>query len=116
MRLIQTRLNGIDILRLDERKLDTANSGLLKGEFQSLISEYNIKKLIIDLSAVEQCDSSGLSAILVANRAVQDNGGQVRLIASEKISQLFTITKLDSILTLHATVEEAANELEGAGN
>jgi anti-anti-sigma factor len=71
-----------------------------------------VNKLIVDLSEVESCDSSGLSAILVANRIISANEGQIRLAApSEKVHTLIKITQLDRVLPVTDTVEHALAEL-----
>jgi anti-anti-sigma factor len=71
-----------------------------------------VNKLIVDLSEVESCDSSGLSAILVANRIISANEGQIRLAApSEKVHNLIRITQLDRVLPVTVTVEQALAEL-----
>ena len=72
-----------------------------------------VTKLILDMSEVETCDSSGLSAILVANRILNTNGGAMRIAApSEKVYSLIKITQLDRVLPVCETVDEAFNELK----
>jgi anti-anti-sigma factor len=103
----------ITIFKLNEARLDTNISGLLKGEFTMLLKVEGAKKFILDLSSVESCDSSGLSAILVANRILNSTNGQMRIASpSEKVYGLIKITQLDSFLPVCATVEEAYNELK----
>jgi len=104
--------NGITIFRLNEKRLDTNISGLVKGEFTLLLKVEGVNKLIIDLSEVETCDSSGLSAILVANRILHSNNGQIRIAApSEKVFSLIKITQLDRVLPVCGTVKEAYEQL-----
>lgn len=106
------RIGDITIFKLNEKRLDTSISGLLKGEFTMLLKVEGVNKIIIDLSNVESCDSSGLSAILVANRIVSANEGQIRLAApSEKVNTLIKITQLDRVLPVTDTVEHALTEL-----
>ena len=62
------KIDDITIFKLNEKRLDTNISGLVKGEFTLLLKVEGVTKLIVDLSEVETCDSSGLSSILVANR------------------------------------------------
>ncbi|MEJ2104866.1 MAG: STAS domain-containing protein, partial [Ignavibacteriaceae bacterium] len=69
------RIDNITIFKLNEKRLDTSISGLVKGEFTMLLKVEGVKKLVVDLTEVETCDSSGLSAILVANRILQTTGG-----------------------------------------
>ena len=106
------RVGDITVFKLNEKRLDTSISGLLKGEFTMILKVEGVNKLIIDLSDVESCDSSGLSAILVANRIISANEGQIRLAApSEKVHTLIRITQLDRVLPVTDTVENALTEL-----
>jgi anti-sigma B factor antagonist len=109
----ETKLVGdVTIFKLNEKRLDTSISGLLKGEFTMILKVEGVQKIIIDLSEVESCDSSGLSAILVANRIVSANEGQIRLAApSEKVRNLIKITQLDRVLPVTDTVEHALIDL-----
>jgi len=106
------RINNITVFKLNEKRLDTNISGLVKGEFTMLLKVEGVNKLIVDLSEVETCDSSGLSAILVANRIIHSTGGSMRLAApSEKVSSLIKITQLDRVLPVCHTVDQAFEEL-----
>jgi anti-anti-sigma factor len=105
--------NGITIFKLNEKRLDTSISGLLKGEFTMLLKVEGAKKFILDLSEVESCDSSGLSAILVANRILNTTDGQMRIASpSEKVYSLIKITQLDRVLPVCETVEAAFDDLK----
>ena len=107
------RIGDITIFKLNEKRLDTNISGLVKGEFTLLLKVEGVNKLVIDLSEVETCDSSGLSALLVANRIIQSSEGSMRLAApSEKVHSLIKITQLDRVLPVCGTVEEAFADLE----
>jgi anti-sigma B factor antagonist len=106
-------INNITIFKLLEKRLDTNISGLVKGEITLLLKADGTNKLIMDLSEVETCDSSGLSAILVANRIIHSIGGKIRLAApSDKVQTLIKITQLDRVLPVCNTVDEAFQELE----
>ena len=106
------RVGDITVFKLNEKRLDTSISGLLKGEFTMILKVEGVNKLVIDLSQVESCDSSGLSAILVANRIISANEGHIRLAApSEKVHNLIRITQLDRVLPVTDTVEQALAEL-----
>ncbi len=106
------RFGDVTVFKLNEKRLDTSISGLLKGEFTMILKVEGVNKFIIDLSEVESCDSSGLSAILVANRIVSANEGQMRLAApSAKVHNLIKITQLDRVLPVTTTVDEALKDL-----
>ena len=102
------KVDHITIFKLNENRLDTNISGLVKSEFTMLLKVENAQKFIIDLSQVESCDSSGLSSILVANRILNSYGGEMRLVApSEKVYSLIKITQLERVLKVCNSVEEA---------
>jgi anti-sigma B factor antagonist len=108
------KIGDITVFKLNEKRLDTNISGLLKGEFTVLLKVEGVNKLIIDLSEVESCDSSGLSAILVANRILSSNNGKIRISSpSEKVFSLIKITQLDRVLPVTENVQQAVEELKG---
>lgn len=94
-------------LTLHEEKLDASIAPSLKSELITLHAE-GIKNIILDLSEVKYTDSSGLSALLVGNRVVQEEGGMFVLAClSDHTTKLIKISQLDSVLTILPTVEEA---------
>ena len=107
------RIDDIAIFKLNEKRLDTNFSGLVKGEFTILMQVEGVTKLVIDLSEVESCDSSGLSALLVANRLINGNNGSIRIASpSKKVDQLIKISQLDRVLPVCNTLNEAIEELK----
>ena len=92
-------------LKLHERKLDSSVAPELKGEFL-LMCKPKVDTLIIDLAEVEFCDSSGLSALLIADRKMKEHGGKVRLAhVHKKVLALLKISMLDRVFE----IEEASN-------
>lgn len=106
------RIDDISVFKLNEKRFDSQIAGLVKGEFTILLHTEDSKKLILDLSEVEYCDSSGLSAILLAYRILQADEGQIRIAAPTKnVKKLIEISQLDRILPISKDVEAAINEL-----
>ncbi len=95
------------MLKLHEEKLDSSVAPGLKSELITLHAEVS-HNIILDLSEVKYTDSSGLSALLVGNRIVQEDGGIFVLAAlSEHTMKLIKISQLDSVLNIMPTVDEA---------
>lgn len=95
------------ILRLNEEKLDSNIAPQLKSEMVTLHAE-GIRNIILDLSEVKYTDSSGLSALLVGNRILQeDNGIFILSRLSEHTMKLIKISQLDSVLNILPSVEES---------
>ena len=103
----------VAIFKILEKSFDASIAGLAKGELTILLSAEDVKKLVFDLSEIEYCDSSGLSAILLSFRILQTNDGQIRLAAPQKnVRTLIEISQLNRVLPIKETVEEAVNELK----
>jgi anti-anti-sigma factor len=97
------------LLRLHEEKLDSSVAPGLKSELITLHAE-GIKNIILDLTEVKYTDSSGLSALLVGNRIMQEDGGIFVLASlSDHTAKLIKISQLDSVLNIVPTVEEAVD-------
>ena len=72
----------------------------MKGEFL-LLCKPKLGSLVIDLAEVDFCDSSGLSALLIADRKMKEHGGKVRLInVHKKVSSLLKISMLDRVFDI----------------
>ncbi|ARS35618.1 STAS domain-containing protein [Pontibacter actiniarum] len=99
------------IITIDEKKLDTSIAPDLKSEFVKLNAE-GINNLILDLSDVKYTDSSGLSSILIANRLCNSSSGLLILTGlQDHVMKLITISKLESVLNILPTVEEAIDRV-----
>ena len=94
------------LLRLHEEKLDSSVAPGLKSELITLHAE-GVRNIILDLTEVKYTDSSGLSALLVGNRVVQEDGGIFILTClSDHTAKLIKISQLDSVLNILPKVEE----------
>jgi len=95
------------LLRLHEEKLDSSVAPGLKSELITLHAE-GVRNIVLDLAEVKYTDSSGLSALLVGNRIVQEEGGIFILTTlSDHTMKLIKISQLDSVLNILPKVEEA---------
>ncbi|NBC83209.1 MAG: anti-sigma factor antagonist [Bacteroidetes bacterium] len=96
------------LIQVLEEKLDTHIAPTLKSELV-LISGNGEKNLILDLSNCRYCDSSGLSAILVANRLCKNaNGTFVLTGLNDAVERLITISQLDTVLNITDSVDVGA--------
>ena len=95
------------VVSLDEENLNAIVAPDLKSEFV-IMSNEGVPNLILDLSNVKYVDSSGLSAILTANR-LWKNGGSFVLtgIEHDAVKKLIEISRLDTVLSIVPTVQES---------
>lgn len=93
-------------------KLDTHVAPALKSELV-LIAGNGQKNLVLDLSNCRYCDSSGLSAILVANRLCKNANGIFVLCGLQTaVERLITISQLDTVLNITVTAEKAISFIQ----
>jgi anti-sigma B factor antagonist len=100
------------IFTLQEDNLNSVIAPDLKADFILLQSE-GIRNFILDLSPVNFVDSSGLSAILTANRLWKgDNGSFVLMgINNPNVKKLIEISRLDSILAISPNLTGAIEHI-----
>ncbi len=101
------KLKNYTFIQVLEEKLDTHIAPTLKSELV-LVSGNGEKNIVLDLSKCRYCDSSGLSAILVANRLCKNaNGTFVLTGLNDAVERLITISQLDTVLNITGSVDEA---------
>jgi len=99
------------VLQLQEENLNALIAPELKSEFIFIRNE-GVENLILDLSQVKYVDSSGLSAILTANRLWKDMGLFILSdIKSDGVNRLIEISRLETILTIVGTKSDAIQHI-----
>ena len=99
--------NGTAVIKVNVEKLNASNASGLKAELV-LLNKNNVNNIIIDMTSSKYCDSSGLSAILVANRLCKDTNGKFVLCGLQpNVEKLISIAQLDKVLTITENGEDA---------
>lgn len=97
------------VISIEEEKFDSTIVADAKAEFVSIFQSGS-NNLILNLSHVKYVDSSGLSAILVAQRLSQNtNGIFIMYGVTDHVLKLIKISKLDSVLNIFNTYEESVD-------
>jgi anti-sigma B factor antagonist len=90
--------------------LDIATSPTVRASLVEA-SERGDHKLIVDLTKVDFLDSTGLGALIGAQRRSKEFGGDVRLVVKEgQILRLLRITGLLKVLAVYPTLDDAVND------
>lgn len=93
-------------------KLDSTNAPELKSLFIHLNKSAN-NLIVLDMSQTKYCDSSGLSAILIANRLCKDTSGSFHLAGLQPdVLKLIQIAQLDKVLNLSENLDSALATLK----
>lgn len=97
-------------IKMIAERLDALLAPKLKSELV-VLSGSGVTKIVLDLNGIKFCDSSGLSAILVAHRLCRTvNGVFVLTGLSKEVERLLAISQLDSVLRI-AYSEDQVNEI-----
>jgi anti-sigma B factor antagonist len=90
-------------------ELDLSTAYRLQRAVESLVLGTG---LVIDLSGVTHCDSTGLTALVGAYRRTREEGTGMALCGtSEQLARVFQIVGIDRIVSTYDTVEQAATAL-----
>jgi anti-sigma B factor antagonist len=66
------------------------------------------KTIVFDLSGVTKIDSTGIGRFISSYNKIRSVGGEMRMAgATEHISKIFRITRLDSVFRFYTTVADA---------
>jgi len=100
------------VLSLTEDNLNSLIAPNLKSEFIFLRNE-GVRNLILNMEHVKYVDSSGLSAILTANRLWKDYGSFILTnVTHDSVKKLIEISRLETILTLIPTISESIDYVQ----
>ena len=92
-------------------RLDAAEAPEFKGKMVDLINQGH-SNLILDLGKVAFMDSSGLGAMLSSLKTVTASGGKMAVVGvGGRLSNLFRLTKLEKIIPVFDSTEEAIKAL-----
>lgn len=107
------KISDCTLIKVLSERLDTLIAPDLKSELV-VVNANGEKNIILDLGNCSYCDSSGLSAILVANRLCQDAQGTFILTGLQpEVEQIIRISMLHTVLVITKTVSEATEILCG---
>jgi anti-sigma B factor antagonist len=107
MKFVVDQKDKVAVISSKIEKLDAIHAPELKSEIV-MLNKAGVKNIVMDLSETRYIDSSGLSAVLVANRLCRDaNGSFVLCGLQETVNKLITISQLQSVLKITPTRNEA---------
>jgi anti-sigma B factor antagonist len=88
-------------------EIDVHTAPSLGAQLARLVEDGD-RWLVVDLTAVDFLDSTGLGVLVAGLSRCQEEGGGLSLVCTRpSMVKLFTITGLDQVLDLHPTVAEA---------
>ncbi|WP_456443912.1 STAS domain-containing protein [Caldithrix abyssi] len=114
MQVKSNEIDGIIVLQVSGKIMGGPEAGQINDRIHELI-EAGKTKLVIDMSALELMNSSGLGIFIGAVNTLKSNNGRLVMAnVPERIQQLFKMTRLISIFIITESVEQAIDILKTA--
>ncbi len=103
-------VDGVIII-CPEKGLKGEAEYLLKERIDALVREGQLE-ILIDMRHMPRIDSSELGRLIRSHISARQAGGKVRLCGlSERVMVLMKLTRLDTVLDLHDTEEDALRSI-----
>ncbi|MFO7253041.1 MAG: STAS domain-containing protein [Actinomycetes bacterium] len=85
-------------------EIDLYTAPRLQAEFARLL-ENGPSRVVIDMSGVEFCDSTGMNVLLSALKRLRERGGGLEVAAPRPaVRKILQVTGLDSVFVVHDQV------------
>jgi len=99
---VSSRSQGDHIVLALAGEIDLYTAPRLQSELTSALSASKQAQIVVDMSAVEFCDSTGMNVLLAAHRAATERGGELTLAAPRpSVRKILEVTGLQSVFTIH---------------
>jgi anti-sigma B factor antagonist len=107
-------VEGICVVTLTVRELDSDSSEELSSRLLALLNEGKSHKYVLDFGAVRYMESSCFGALVTFVKWLSRFDGSIALAnVSENVRFMFAVTKLDKVFPLHRDVHAAMRSLGG---
>lgn len=112
MNLLSELVDGTQVVRVDEERIDASVAIHFKDRMRELAAEAG-NRLILDLGRVTFVDSSGLGAIVAVMKFLAPACRLELAALTPNVSKVFHMTRMDTVLAIHPAVpgERAAQAL-----
>jgi anti-sigma B factor antagonist len=106
LRLDVSEQNGWSVVEVGG-EIDVATAPRLREQLISLVNQGS-HRIVVDLTAVDFLDSTGLGVLVGALKRVRTHDGDLSLVCDEpRILKVFEITGLTKVFAMYADVDQA---------
>lgn len=106
MQILTKPVNGVLVVTLAEKRLDSRLAVGFKDKMGELIENGN-RSIVIDLSAVDFIDSSGIGCLVTCLKIIGPKGRIALWGLKPAVESMFKLTRMDRVFTLCASEEQA---------
>ena len=99
---VSSRSQGDHVILALAGEIDLYTAPKLQSELTAALAAGKPAQLVVDMSAVEFCDSTGMNVLLAAHRLATERGGGLTLAAPRApVRKVLEVTGLESVFTIH---------------
>lgn len=104
-----TQSSGVHVVGFADRKiLEELSIREIEEEISQLVDGQSGVNLLLSFKNVDHLSSAALGMLLVLNKKVSEQSGKLKLSdISPQIFEVFKITKLNKLLDIHPTADQA---------
>lgn len=82
-------------------EIDLYTAPRLHSELAAVVKEGGPARVVVDMSGVEFCDSTGMNVLLSCLRQARERGGELELAAPRPaVRKILQVTGLDAVFTI----------------
>jgi len=100
---VSSRSQGDHTIVIAAGEIDLYTAPRLHSELAAVINAAPASRIVVDMSGVEFCDSTGMNVLLSSLRQARERGGELELAAPRPaVMKILQVTGLDSVFTIGA--------------
>jgi len=108
----QQAANGVVVLTITGRISLGRDSQQIEWQVNDLLKASQ-NRVVFDLAGVNHMDSTGIGILMMCSARLKKAGGDLRLAGAQGlVADVLRVTRVDSILGLHANADEAVKAFE----
>lgn len=98
---VSTQLQGDRAIVALIGEIDLYTAPRLQSELAAALASGDPARLVVDMSAVEFCDSTGMNVLLAAHRRATEQGGSLELAGPRPaVRKILQVTGLETVFTV----------------
>ena len=98
---VSSRSQGDHVVLALAGEIDLYTAPKLQSELTSALAAGKSAHIVVDMSAVEFCDSTGMNVLLSCLRQARERGGELELAAPRPaVRKILSVTGLDAVFTV----------------
>lgn len=115
MEMKETQKGDVLVLTLEGELMGGEGSQIVQDRIYKAIEE-NMINVVLDMGGIKWMNSAGLGIIMASITTLRGSGGDLKLAnVNERVLRPIEITKLDRVIEMYETVDQAVENFASGG-